>query len=382
MAKAKLMEMVDPNGRVIRMFDAALGDKNHILKKAETMETTEEAPKPEENPTNSPKWVRVKDRLAALSPNEWRKRWSEMGATTVQDIPTWKEYSRLKLEKNSGKPAAEGNEEEPVDLSSCVSMFSGDITTLGIDAIVNAANESLLGGGGVDGAIHRKAGGLLLEECRTLRGCDTGEAKITSGYGLPSKYVIHTVGPRGENPDLLKSCYEKCLALMAANGLRTIAFPCISTGIYGYPSKKACAVALQTVHRFLEKNPHQVDRVIFCLFLEKDISIYEKDMQKIFPVNAKEDANLTVTPSVAAASEKNEPEGASKHEEKLQDVDMTAAPEPEKATSPTETAVEDMEENKLAKAAKPEEKLQNSDLAAAPEPEKSSSPTKSPSANN
>ena len=280
------------------------GEKNELEKKSQE----------DKNPTKSPKWAQVKDGLAALSPDECRKRWSEMGATVVQDIPMWKEYSRLQMEKNSEKPA-EGNEEEPVDLSSRVSIFSGDITTLGIDAIVNAANESLLGGGGVDGAIHRKAGGFLLEECRTLGGCDTGEAKITGGYELPSRYVIHTVGPRGENPVLLKSCYENCLALMAANGLRTIAFPCISTGIYGYPSTKACAVALQTVHEFLEENLDQVDRVIFCLFLEKDISIYENDMQKMFPVNAKEDAKLAETPTEAAAEEmmeENEPEGAPK----------------------------------------------------------------------
>jgi len=232
----------------------------------------------------SSSWAQEKERLALFSPEELRKRWSDMSAVVVQDIPTWKEYSRIKMKINSGSGKSEGNEEESLDLSSHVSIFSGDITTLGIDAIVNAANESLLGGGGVDGAIHRKAGGLLLEECRTLNGCNTGQAKITGGYKLPSRYVIHTVGPRGENPDSLKSCYENCLSLMAENGLRTIAFPCISTGVYGYPNTKACAVALKTVHEFLKKNPDQVDRVIFCLFLEKDISIYEMDMQKIFPV--------------------------------------------------------------------------------------------------
>ena len=342
-----------------------------------TMET-EEAPKPEEksqdtNPTKSPKWVREKSRFASLSPDEWKKRWSEMGATVVQDIPTWKEYSLVKTEDNSEKPT-EGNEEEPVDLSSHVSIFSGDITTLGIDAIVNAANESLLGGGGVDGAIHRKAGGLLLEECRTLGGCETGEAKITGGYGLPSRYVIHTVGPRGENPDLLKSCYENCLALMAENGLRTIAFPCISTGIYGYPNTEACAVALQTVHEFLEKTPDRVDRVIFCLFLKKDISIYEKDMQKMFTVN---DAKLADTPTEAAAeemTEEKEPEEPPKPEGKLQDADMAVAPEPETATSPTEPSAEDMTVENNLETPKPEEKLQDVDMAA-PEPEKATNRT-------
>jgi len=231
----------------------------------------------------SSSWSEEKERLSKLTPEKWSERWSKMSAVVDKDLPNWNVYFRVK-QKNIAKKSDDGDKKTSIDLSSKVAIFSGNITNLGVDCIVNAANESLLGGGGVDGAIHRRAGGLLLEECRTLGGCETGEAKITGGYELPSKYVIHTVGPRGENPDLLKNCYVNCLGLMAENGLRTIAFPCISTGIYGYPSTKACPVALESVKEFIEKNPDQVDLVIFCLFLEKDISIYEEVMQKIFPV--------------------------------------------------------------------------------------------------
>ncbi|CAG0902149.1 unnamed protein product, partial [Darwinula stevensoni] len=134
------------------------------------------------------------------------------------------------------------------ELNAKISIFQGDITCLEIDAIVNAANNSLLGGGGVDGAIHRAAGPELRMENATLGGCDTGDAKISGGY-----HVISTVGPIGEKPKLLRSCYEKSLSILVENGLRTIAFPCISTGIYGYPPEEAAKVALETVRKFLEK---------------------------------------------------------------------------------------------------------------------------------
>ena len=148
-------------------------------------------------------------------------------------------------------------------------VLQGDITTLAVDAIVNAANESLLGGGGVDGAIHRAAGPGLLEECRGLEGCPTGEARLTRGYNLPARAVIHTVGPvwsggqRGE-AELLAACYRSSLGLALDHGLHRVAFPAISCGVYGYPVEQACAIAVAEVGRYVERHPQlQVDFVCF-----------------------------------------------------------------------------------------------------------------------
>ena len=159
-----------------------------------------------------------------------------------------------------------------------------DITTMKVDAIVNAANSRLLGGGGVDGAIHRAAGPQLLEECKTLNGCQTGFAKITKGYNLPAKYVIHTVGPvwrGGENneAELLKSCYQTSLNLVADKGCRSIAFPNISTGIYGFPKKSAAEIAIQSVNDFLTGNKLP-EKVYFVCFDEENYKIYSELMGK------------------------------------------------------------------------------------------------------
>lgn len=193
-----------------------------------------------------------------------------------------------------------------VGLRSRISLFQGDLTLLKVCAIVNAANKRLLGGGGVDGAIHRAAGPKLLEECRTLNGCETGEAKITKGYDLYgeltkrnfyllfyfkihenhsknlAEHVIHTVGPQGEFPEDLRNAYTNSLRVAVENDCKTVAFPCISTGIYGYPNKNAAVVAIKAVKEFLEENP-SISRVIFCVFLDKDLEIYTERLEEFFP---------------------------------------------------------------------------------------------------
>ncbi|MGD0279843.1 MAG: O-acetyl-ADP-ribose deacetylase [Smithella sp.] len=160
--------------------------------------------------------------------------------------------------------------------------LQANIVTLSVDAIVNAANSSLLGGGGVDGAIHRAAGPQLLEECRKLGGCKVGEAKLTKGYKLPAHFVIHTVGPvwrGGKNgePQLLASCYRNSMAIAARHGIKSIAFPSISTGIYGYPIELAAGVAVETVRDAIGQ-PSKIEEVLFCCFSQKDLEIYESHL--------------------------------------------------------------------------------------------------------
>ena len=160
-----------------------------------------------------------------------------------------------------------------------IELIQGDITRQAVDAIVNAANESLLGGGGVDGAIHRAAGPDLLRECRTLGGCPTGEARITKGYRLPAKHVIHTVGPiyrggKSGEKEKLAAAYRNSLSLAAAHGLRSVAFPAISTGAYGYPLRVAAEIALGAASAWIEDH-ERPEKIVFVLFTESDLAVYK-----------------------------------------------------------------------------------------------------------
>lgn len=210
-----------------------------------------------------------------------------MAAKSLADIPTLTNlYASGALRAATFPVAATASR----SINDRVGLIRGDITKLRVDAIVNAANTSLLGGGGVDGAIHRAAGPGLLAECRTLGGCPTGQAKLTGGHSLPAGHVIHTVGPvygrgrAGESEALLRSCYDASLKLAAANGLGTVAFSAISTGVYGYPSADAAVAACRTVREFLESDDGQkMERVVFVTFEQKDAAAYDEALPKFFP---------------------------------------------------------------------------------------------------
>lgn len=225
-------------------------------------------------------WTKIKDFL--LSVEDKRPYYRTSKFTQLEDIPVWTPTAGAEERRFPRNP----------NLDQKISVFSGDITTLEIDAIVNAANNSLLGGGGVDGAIHRAAGPLLKKECASLNGCETGQAKITCAYGLPAKYVVHTVGPIAQGRvgeaerTALRSCYKNSLQAATDNGARSVAFPCISTGIYGYPPEQAVHEALATVRDFLDEHHEKLDRVIFCVFLPTDRDLYLHNLPLYFPADA------------------------------------------------------------------------------------------------
>ncbi|KAI1367244.1 MACRO domain-containing protein [Xylaria arbuscula] len=224
-----------------------------------------------------------------------------MSSVFAAEIPTLRLLYKLKKLDPSPSPfkgatAAYNNQ---------IATIRGDITKLAVDAIVNAANRSLLGGGGVDGAIHRAAGPGLLAECHTLGGCATGNSKITNAYELNCRKVIHTVGPvYNENyaercAAALKGCYWSALNLAVQNGLKTIAFSAISTGVYGYPSGQAAYIACATVKEFLEtEHGRKLDKIIFVTFEEKDVQAYNRLLPRFFPPEAEADTKSNDTQSL------------------------------------------------------------------------------------
>ncbi|KAJ0002891.1 hypothetical protein NQD34_008040, partial [Periophthalmus magnuspinnatus] len=223
-------------------------------------------------------WKETKDFLLSLEDKRPYYRTSKF--VPLEDIPVWTPSAGHRVDTR-GNPK----------LDQKISVFSGDITTLEIDAVVNAGQPfvSSLVSFLVDGAIHRAAGPLLKKECASLNGCETGQAKITCAYGLPAKYVIHTVGPiaQGRVGDAekraLRSCYKNSLQAATDSGARSVAFPCISTGIYGYPPEQAVHEALATVRDFLDEHHEQMDRVIFCVFLPTDKDLYLHNLPLYFP---------------------------------------------------------------------------------------------------
>ncbi|XP_045711068.1 ADP-ribose glycohydrolase MACROD1 isoform X3 [Phyllostomus hastatus] len=230
-------------------------------------------------------WKEAKSFLKGLSDKQREEHYFCQDFIRLKKVPTWKDTA-----KGSASKVEEPKYKKDKHLNEKISLFRGDITKLEVDAIVNAANSSLLGGGGVDGCIHRAAGPLLTDECRTLQNCETGKAKITGGYRLPAKYVIHTVGPivhgqpSASQAAELRSCYQRSLDLLLEHQLRSVAFPCISTGVFGYPNEAAAEVVLATLREWLEQHKDKVDRLIICVFLEKDESIYLRRLPHYFPV--------------------------------------------------------------------------------------------------
>ncbi|XP_059214747.1 ADP-ribose glycohydrolase MACROD2 isoform X4 [Centropristis striata] len=294
-------------------------------------------------------WKTEKERLLRLELEERRKEYRRQDFISLEKIPSWRAESRPNDQEEGGELTGGGGPSDKV------SLYKGDITVLEVDAIVNAANSSLLGGGGVDGCIHKAAGSCLYDECHSLNGCETGKAKITCGYDLPAKYVIHTVGPvaRGhvgptETNDLT-SCYQNSLRLMKEQDLSTVAFPCISTGIYGFPNEPAADIALNTVKSWIEENPDKITRVIFCVFLETDFAIYKKKMSVIFPDNdmevTEEQQKADNTSPSTKSTTKEENEDSNKDAAGNEDVEMPSQNQDENLGNEEENQEKDKNEN-------------------------------------
>jgi len=234
------------------------------------------------------------EKESKLTLEERRKRYHCRKFTRAEDIITWDQYAKdLQTQVSDSKIDISADTE----LNKKIALWHGDITTIETDgAIVNAANESCLGGGGVDGAIHSAAGHMLYLECRTLHGCNTGESKITCGYNLPAKYIIHTVGPVGRDARKLQSCYWSSLQLAVQNNIKTVIFCGISSGIFGYPLYEASTIGLKTVRDWLGKddNRNKVDKIIFCTFLDKERFCYHKLTPLFFPLPQISDPSIVV----------------------------------------------------------------------------------------
>eukprot|EP01116_Phalansterium_solitarium_P018673 TRINITY_DN5037_c0_g1_i2.p1 TRINITY_DN5037_c0_g1~~TRINITY_DN5037_c0_g1_i2.p1 ORF type:complete len:638 (+),score=231.06 TRINITY_DN5037_c0_g1_i2:95-1915(+) len=230
-------------------------------------------------------WQREESLTLEQRRSRYRRKARELGT-----LPVWPDYAKAhNITDVEPDDSGEFFYAVDADLNRKIVLWQGDITTLEVDAVVNAANRSLLGGGGIDGAIHSAAGDELYDECKRLRGCETGSTKITRGYRLPAKYVLHTVGPTNGSAEHLESCYKSILQLVDQHGIRSVALCGVATGIYGFPLVPASRIALQTVRDWLQTgdNRHKVDAIVFCTFLDKELRCYEQLLPHYFPTDDK-----------------------------------------------------------------------------------------------
>eukprot|EP01102_Stenamoeba_stenopodia_P016114 TRINITY_DN5591_c0_g1_i2.p1 TRINITY_DN5591_c0_g1~~TRINITY_DN5591_c0_g1_i2.p1 ORF type:complete len:541 (+),score=160.63 TRINITY_DN5591_c0_g1_i2:152-1774(+) len=284
------------------------------------------------------------EELLNIKPEDKKpKKTKVVGAAFLHEVPEEKEMEDKGKEAEESSELKNGLNELPKtpfydvnpEFNKRVAVWKGDITSLELDAIVNAANKSCLGGGGVDGAIHSAAGRMLYLECTTLNGCPTGKAKITKGYNLPAKHIIHTVGPILNYSDFLtrekeaelEQCYWNSLNLAAERGVKSIAFCGISTGIYGYPPRQATRTALNTVRTWLEKddNYQKIDLIVFCQYLPKELAVYEGYMPLYFPVTEfkkSESSTSTSTTSTTSTTTPSASANVQTIESKLPEVEL------------------------------------------------------------